>query len=1240
MSIETERPPAESASADYCLSLEEHGLELENSPNGQETGVRDVRGWLGPEPAARVSRLLVLSVFAAVLWLFLERPRPWEPFLALGLVSVVVSRNRRVRHWGPFAFVHQRIGQTVTARSQRLRRGGGLIAKMLGWWSGAPDSLRVTVAALLALNTVIAATLLHRNVLVFLAMACLNFLALTLVPDVRPHAVEPEEIRVPSSPPGPVRDFVPSEGRSESKLISLPSLRPFPTLHAPGWDTWESWDSLKPPELPQSATVDPRGESLGDERSVVTLGMDLDDSAAALDRRLDSADTGDSVDSRDAAGAEDVGDAEPDTEEVRRHPGVVRFLERFNSMASVGVLVVAGGWIAYAHPGPFLIPCVLAIGLGFMLVNKANRDETVRMVLALGVVVGGIDYVSWRFVVTNWSGWWIAIPLLGAETLGAIHVLGFQVTLWPWEAPKTRQLDDPTQFPIFILVPTLNEGPEVLRPTVQACLVARERYVAQHPNARVRVIVCNDGRAAGYSDWKEVESMARSLGAACVSRRHSGGAKAGNIEHARRCFRITRKALLVIFDADQVPSSNFLLRTVPSFADPKVGWVQTGQYYANRTNPVSRWADDQQSLFYNLLCPGKAAHNSAFICGTNVVIRAAALDEIGGLPQNSVTEDFAASIALHARWQGIYLTEVLATGLGPLDLPSYLKQQRRWAVGTLGVLRTNWRDIFLPKRGGLRGIQRVQYFLACTHYLSGIRDVVYLVCPMIFIATGVPAVRSASLGQYLSHFVPYGILSYSALWYSARGVTGLRGIVMGFGSFPTLVASFITVASGRRASFAVTAKRRHAKQSLRYLRTYILCALACLGTIVWATQVGARQHASMFISLWWVVYTLLMLSAFLWLAISDLRTQRAQSQGPQISETSSTTPYPSRLEHRPVGLRPVWNLGAAALLAVPLLLAGQLKSAGLFAPEASKQFAIGVGHPGAPYAGVSIPAQLLSIERQLVAEDLGGTAAVVGRTLDLSDHFPGRWAEEVAADGGQPWITLQFGEFGRGGAVPLSASLPAIINGVDDGAVGRWATEIRDYGKPVFLTILTHVDRNWSVSSGVANGGIPEDVPKAWLHVRSVFRSHGARNVAWVWAPADPLHDQEFAPPLASVDAVLQNFINYPGTVWGNPNVVLHDLQSRYPTKPFFLDVSVNGPSVEKSAWLAGLGRAIRSTPNVYVVLYHEGGPELAPTAQQVKEWSVGSDPSSLMTWRNDLVDLGHGANRGEVAPQSSARVG
>ena len=57
--------------------------------------------------------------------------------------------------------------------------------------------------------------------------------------------------------------------------------------------------------------------------------------------------------------------------------------------------------------------------------------------------------------------------------------------------------------------------------------------------------------------------------------------------------------------------------------------------WENLGNPVARWSNDQQALFYQLLCPGKAAQNAAFICGTNVVLRAAAPDTaaIGSLAE-------------------------------------------------------------------------------------------------------------------------------------------------------------------------------------------------------------------------------------------------------------------------------------------------------------------------------------------------------------------------------------------------------------------------------------------------------------------------------------------------------------------------------------------------------------------------------------------------------------------------------
>jgi hypothetical protein len=520
----------------------------------------------------------------------------------------------------------------------------------------------------------------------------------------------------------------------------------------------------------------------------------------------------------------------------------------------------------------------------------------------------------------------------------------------------------------------------------------------------------------------------------------------------------------------------------------------------------------------------------------------------------------------------------------------------------------------------------VQYLLACTHYLCGLRDLIYLLSPVLFVFTGVPAVRTATLTSYLLHFAPYAALGIAGMWYSARGVTGLRGIIIGFGSTPALIGSLAAVILGRKRSFAVTSKEHQGQRSLRYLGIYVFFVLVCIAALVWATQVKGRQQTSLFISLLWIAYSLLLLGSFLWLARADIRAHAAAQRG-EAAEVTAKQAYPARLPAiGTASLRPVANLGFAALMASPLLFGAPLASLPIFA-RAAPPFMITSSQIDARYPGVSVPVQSLRTRPQVLERDLGIRFSIVGRTQDISDRFDTAWADRLAAQGARPWISLEFGRFGRGHRPPLDANLVAIFNGVDDSEITRWAAEIRDFGKPVYLTVLLQTDRNWAVSSAVANGGIPEDVPKAWTHIQSVFRDAGADNVAWVWAPADPLHDQQFAPPPSTIDAVLQDFINYPGTRWPDPRKVLRGLSRRYPGKPVIVEVSVSGPPRNKAAWLAELGQALDNCPQAYAVIYHEGGPSLKPTAAELKSWSLASDPQSIAAWRH-IVTGSHAEGR------------
>jgi cellulose synthase/poly-beta-1,6-N-acetylglucosamine synthase-like glycosyltransferase/putative flippase GtrA len=889
------------------------------------------------------------------------------------------------------------------------------------------------------------------------------------------------------------------------------------------------------------------------------------------------------------------------------------------------MLLVTAATIAVVRPGAWIpfVAGLLAIGLAHSAGWQGRQLRII--VLAVAVFVSTLDYLSWRLSVLSWSAWWIGVPLFLAELHAGIHSAGLHATLWPQRIRPLRPERDPSRLPVFVLIPTVDEGPEILEPTLRAALRASERYLQAHPHAQVSIVVCNDGGVAGAACSAAVEELAATVGVACITREIGGGAKAGNIENARQVLGATGLSLLVIFDADQIAHPDFLLATIPPFADPAVGWVQTGQYYSNRDNPVARWADDQQSLFYRLLCPGKADHDSAFICGTNVVLASAALDEIGGLPTDSVTEDFAASILLAPRWRSVYLPQVLATGLGPVDLRSYLRQQERWARGTLTVLRRHWRDLVLPARGGLRAQQRFQYALAVTHYLAGIRDLIFLVAPLLYLITGASGVRGATLGDFLYHFVPYYLLSVVGFWHAAWRVTTWRAIVIGFGSFPALLRAAWMTLVGRHGRFTITPKTRTSSSPWRTAGPHLIFLTACLLTLVVAATV--HRSPAHWLSAGWLVYTCVILTAHLSLVTADRRAARATSSPPQpvhhLDRSPSGRSAPrtgpvavamamaggagagGRLRRLLTAGAPRHRFALGAALTVALVVAG-VPELGLApssaAPVASPPTARGTSQTLVGFSGVD------ATQAATAGSEVGAEPTVEGWAQELADQFDASRATRLHAAGITPWLTLVLSTRGQS---TLNSSLTAISNGVDDAALARWAGEIAAYAGPVYLTVLPAVDRNYAATSAVTRGGIPQDVTPAWEHLRGVFRAAGAANVAWVWSPADPTSDRRLAPPSRDVDLVAVTLYEYPGTHWVDPATRLAAVEALHPGKPLVVDVGAAGPRTARTGWLTALGRAVAGRRDVAVLTYHPAGPYTDAGAPGSAAWRIDADPAT-----------------------------
>ncbi|MGV8967757.1 MAG: glycosyltransferase [Cellulomonas sp.] len=292
--------------------------------------------------------------------------------------------------------------------------------------------------------------------------------------------------------------------------------------------------------------------------------------------------------------------------------------------------------------------------------------------LAIAALAMQVAYLGWR-IAGSWRGvnpvLWAA--LLSTELYGALSLLALTFFAWhPRRSHRPALPADPVSVDVFIC--TYNESVAVLRPT----LIGAAALAYPHTT-----YLLDDGRRP------EMAALARRYGAVWLTRPDNAHAKAGNLNHA---LRVTHGDLIFVLDADHVPLPDALTALVGYFTDPALALVQTPHDFFNHDSAqhygVGR---HEQSVFFEVVCPGKDRHGAAFWCGSATLIRRRALLEVGGVATETIAEDFHTTIKMQRLgWTTRYHDEVLVQGLGPHDLDGYLLQRDRWARGNLSVLHT------------------------------------------------------------------------------------------------------------------------------------------------------------------------------------------------------------------------------------------------------------------------------------------------------------------------------------------------------------------------------------------------------------------------------------------------------------------------------------------------------------------------------------------------------------------------
>ncbi len=494
--------------------------------------------------------------------------------------------------------------------------------------------------------------------------------------------------------------------------------------------------------------------------------------------------------------------------------------------------------------------------------NAQNEKRHIPLIVV--TTVFSVIYLVWRALftipfeygaVSAISG----ISLLIVEVLGLVESSIHHYNLCDVLKPEVPVIQN-HEFPhVDIFISTYNEPEEVLIKTINGC-----KHMKYPDLNRVHIYMCDDGHRAN------MKILAAKLGVNYLDRDNHDGAKAGNLNHA---LSKTTSPYIVTFDADMIPRSNFLLRTIPYFVDAEkhgkhIGFVQTPQafynpdlfqYYLYSEERIP----NEQDYFYRDIQVSRNKSNCVIYGGSNTVISRRALEDIGGFYTETITEDYATGMLIQKKgYTCIATDEVLASGLSATDLKSLINQRIRWARG---VITTNRKMHTMTSRD-LSFAQKLNYWASVWYWYAPLKRLIYYMCPILYGAFGYMVIK-CTLWQILLFWLPMYITNNMSLRIMSHNLrtakwTGIYETIL----FPFLLIPVLMETVGiKMTKFKVTKKgaveSEAGKNTIYMIPFALLIILSGIGIYNCISQIFESNDLGPSVVLFWLIinlYTLVM----------------------------------------------------------------------------------------------------------------------------------------------------------------------------------------------------------------------------------------------------------------------------------------------------------------------------------------------------------------------------------------------
>ena len=540
-----------------------------------------------------------------------------------------------------------------------------------------------------------------------------------------------------------------------------------------------------------------------------------------------------------------------------------------------------------------------------------RRQNLVRIFILLSTFFT-LVYLSWRIlysvpvrygplaVIRN-------IILLVVEIIGVAESLVHFVNMLNMSVYPLPEIGEEEYPDVDVFIATYNEPVELLRKTVNGCI-----HMKYPDKSKVHIWICDDNRRA------EMRSLAQSMGVGYFDRPDNKGAKAGNLNHA---MSLTSAPYIVTLDADMIPKSDFLLKTIPYFVDAEkrcldlppeerasLGLLQTPQCFYDpdvfqHALYCERRAPNEQDFFYRSIEVAKTVSNSVIYGGSNTVLSRRALEAAGGFYTESITEDFATGLLIEsAGFLSLAIPEPLASGMTPHTFKEHIKQRTRWGRGVIVTAR----KLGILRRKGLTPGQKVSYWSSVNYWYSPIKNLIYMLAPLMYAVFAIPVFR-CSWQEILIYWVPMFLMQEICL----RLVSGNRVSTKWSGIYETGVMPHLLIPIVKEmfgislSSFKVTDKSggspgRRKRDWYSMAPFLILIGLCIAGIIRVFFLFEGMMNLGFFILVFWLLRNLYFLLCSVFLIdgrgedgepvhVYDAETLTVQKRGtPEVMEGVTT----------------------------------------------------------------------------------------------------------------------------------------------------------------------------------------------------------------------------------------------------------------------------------------------------------------------------------------------------------------